>query len=163
MYREEQENIEAILNVEHRLGNMVGRNGYLSASKRAPEHYLPEIGDIILYNMNNSQIEAGRGSFGKTPRGIGRVIGYGGCGNSQMWVMVYRRPGLNYRESFLVQDFLVGIYVYRKLVDYVYTTDRYSYYDLDITEPHEDIAKLFADNGDNIIRDEQQIYAKVVL
>lgn len=143
-------------------GDFLGRHGTVAAAKRAPEHYLPEVGDIILYNENTSQIESGGGSFGKTPRGIGKVIGYGGRNNCQMYVMIYRRPGCNHRESFLANDFRIGLYIYRKLSDYVYTAGRYDYYDLDICRPHDDIAELFADNGNNLIPAEQQLFANAV-
>lgn len=148
--------------IRYRLGEFLGRNGSVAASKRAPEHYLPEVGDIILYNENISQIEPGQGSFGKTPRGIGRVLGYGGCNGCQMWVLSYRRPGCNRRESFLSNDFRMGLFVYRKLTDYIYTADRYDYYDLDIRNPHEDIAKLFADDGNYLVPEEDQMYASAV-
>ena len=55
-------------------GDFLGRHGTVAAAKRAPEHYLPEVGDIILYNENTSQIESGGGSFGKTPRGIWKQL-----------------------------------------------------------------------------------------
>lgn len=154
-----------IQGIEHRQKNYncyIGRKGSVAAAKRAPEHLLPAVGDIILYNENTDQAEAGRGSFGKTPRGVGKVIGFGGHNNCQMWVLLYRKPGCNYRESFLANDFRVGLYRYRKLKDYVYTTDRYNFYDLDITNPHKDIVKLFADDGNYVIPDELRIYAGAV-
>lgn len=154
--------LEEGMQVNCRLGVFLGRNGSVAASKRAPEHFLPEVGDIILYNENTHQLEPGKGSFGKTPRGIGRVLGYGGYNGCQMWVLTYRRPGCNRRESFLSNDFRVGLFVYRKLTDYVYTADRYSYYDLDILHPHKDIAELFADDGNYLVPEEELVYASAV-
>ena len=153
---------DGYLHVTCRTGMFLGRHGSLAASKRAPEHYLPMIGDVILYNENTNQIEAGFGCFGKTPRGIGRVIGYGGPNNCQMFMMVYRRPGCNHRESFLTQDFRTGIFLYRRLTDYVYTVGRYEYEDLSLDHPHKDIAELFADDGNYLVPEKDQIYNKAV-
>lgn len=158
----ESENEDDYVHVTCRTGTFLGRQGSLAASRRAPEHYLPLVGDVILYNENTSQIEAGNGSFGKTPRGVGRVIGYGGPNNCQMFLMVYRRPGCNHRESFLTRDFRTGIFLYRRMTDYVYTVGRYEYDELSLDHPHKDIKDLFADDGNYLVPEEKQVYSNAV-
>lgn len=162
MQKLENCNAEELFAVNPRISSFIGRNGHIAATKRAPEHRLPRVGDIILYNENTDQMETNGGNLGNVDRGIGRVIGYCGENDCLLQIHVYRKPGFSYRGCFLSSDFRVGLYVYRKLSDYVYTMDRYGYRDLDIKNPHEDIAALFADDGNTVAAEGHQVYMQAV-
>lgn len=138
------------------------RRGVRQAAKRAPEHFLPRVGDIILFNENIEQMERRSGFYGKTSRGIARVLAYNGSNHNVMHVEIYRRPGYNQLSNFSGFDFLTGLYTYRKLSDYVYTDGKYGFEDLDLLHPHEDILRLFADDGDYHIPESQQVFARYV-
>jgi hypothetical protein len=145
------------------MGAYLGRIGTVAASKRAPEHFLPQIGDIILYNENTKQqVSDGGGCWARTPRGVARVIGFSGQNNCLIQLQVYRMPQLKKVENFLCRDFRIGLYRYRKMTDYVYTVGRYSFDELSLDHPHEDLIRLFADDGNYVVPEEMSIYLGAV-
>ena len=101
---------------------------------------LPNIGGIILYN----EIESYHSHSGKPRtlrRGVGYVVGYNG-GN--MLIKQLMRPTYTFNECFRMRDFQHGLfqYVYLREVIYVGSGEGYTWSDLDIRNPHADLAAL---------------------
>ncbi len=105
---------------------------------------IPELGKIYLLN---EMPEAGRaGGIGKPTRMICRPVGYIGSHGCCLRVEVFRTPWTQNFSTFQVTDFQLGLVRIQELTTYVYTEgtrDGYSWADLSIDDPAEDIKKLF--------------------
>ena len=139
--------VNSISNVDSRSYLRKSAAGYIdfrgdrAAKKRVQLRNLPELDAYILYN-EILRYHDRDGSPGKLERGIGRVVEYT---SSLMGLQIYICPNYCQRIYFPIFNVSVGLIEYVELTDYVYIGGKglgYSYAELDIKNPHPDIAKI---------------------
>lgn len=124
--------------------------GDRAANKKVQHRNLPEMGAYILYN-ERLRCHDRDGNPGKLERGIGRVIEYT---SALMGIQIFVRPDYSQRIYFKIFDVSVGLIEYVELYDYLYiggSGNGYSYAQLDIKNPHPDIANLIKKKNNNVV------------
>lgn len=118
-------------------GDLIDYKGDRVASVREKEEDIPTIGSYILFN----EIERyhGIGFPGATQRGVGQVVGFT---SHLVKIEVYRTPTYKVTETFRIHDIRLGLLKWRELSEYIYVSKQYSYSELDINNPHDNIKKL---------------------
>lgn len=124
----------------------IDHKGERKASVRAPRRPVPSVGDIILYNENGEQYEDGKvGHPMKGERFIGEVLSYT-SGYPLVVIQPLTRPDqLGCPRTLALLDFVIGLKIFKKLSEPIYTTGRFTYDDLDINNPDEYIRERFID------------------
>lgn len=123
--------------------------GERAAETAQIKYEIPNVGDYILYNeVEDYHPASGKPRDGE--RGVGQVCDIYEC---HIYVNVFKTPYYTEKKCFQIKLFTYGFFQWRKLKDKVYTGigSGYSWYDLDLSNPHKDIYTLF-DCAENKIK-----------